>query len=379
MKATNFSEPRALSEARLDVETSPSGALRLLFVTWATLGFSTYARELRDYSTTRTDIETVHVILGLSGLRRAVATGRVRGRGVLHPAVRQRRAIRASHVASLRRLLETGAFRAVHFTPSSLGDLVLRAAPRIPYSIGLDTTAVLRGGSEARNGWIRQSDKELYRHASFLAPMSQQASDSLENDFDVQPDRLMLTPPAIDVGLFDNDAPPAIPPRLLFIGNDWRRKGGPSLLRWHQQHMADRCELHVVGDVPTPTRSTKGIVFHGSVPRTVIAHELLPSATALVLPSRLEMTPWVIVEAAAAKIPVIASDVGAVRETVRDGETGFLLRRNHEEEDFVRAASMLLSDASMGERMGLAAQVNVRTANSRDVVFGRLFERLMSL
>jgi glycosyltransferase involved in cell wall biosynthesis len=91
------------------------------------------------------------------------------------------------------------------------------------------------------------------------------------------------------------------------------------------------------------------------------------------------MTPWVIVEAAAAKIPVIASDVGAVRETVRDGETGFLLRRNHEEEDFVRAASMLLSDASMGERMGLAAQVNVRTANSRDVVFGRLFERLMSL
>jgi glycosyltransferase involved in cell wall biosynthesis len=352
---------------------------RLLFVTWTVLGFSTYAQEISSYAALRDDVETTHVTLQLKGVQRLLATSRVHGRGVLHHAARHRRALRGSYSTSLRALLETEAFTAAHFTSTSLGDLVRRAAPSIPYSVGLDTTSVLRGDGQATNRWLRRCDSEFYRHAAFLAPMSQQAFDSLERDFGIAPDHLLLTPPAIDTELFDSDTPRAIPPRLLFIGNDWRRKGGPALLEWHQQYLADRCELHLVGDVEIPTRNIRGVVLHGPVPRALLARELLPSATALVLPSRLEMTPWVVVEAAAAGVPVIASDVGAVGEMVRDGDTGFLLRPDHAEEDFVRAVEALLTDPAQCERMGHAAQASARMTHSREQVLGRLFDRLMSL
>jgi glycosyltransferase involved in cell wall biosynthesis len=297
----------------------------------------------------------------------------------MHHAVRHRRALCRSHLASLRTLLETEAFTAAHFTSASLSDLVRSAAPTIPYSVGLDTTVVLRGAGQDTNRWLLRCDGELYRGAAFLAPMSQQSADSLEQDFGVASDRILVTPPAVDMNLFDSDTSHATPPRLLFIGNDWRRKGGPALLEWYQRHLADRCELHVVGDISISKRRSKGIVFHGPMPREILARELLPSATALVLPSRVEMTPWVIVEAAAARVPVIASAVGAVGEMVRDGETGFLLRPSHAEEDFVRAAELLLSDPDLCARIGRAAQANARAMNSRELVLGRLFERLMSL
>ncbi len=308
-----------------------------------------------------------------------LATARVPGRGVLHHAVRHRRALRQSHLTSLRASLETGAFTAAHFTPSSLGDLVRRAAPRVPYSVGLDTTLVLRGDGQAANSWLRQCDEAFYRHAAFLAPMSRQVADSLEGDFGVTSDRLLLTPPAIDMELFGSETPRATPPRLLFVGNDWRRKGGPALLEWYRRHLADRCELHVVGDMSVPKHRRAGVVFHGQVPRTVLAQTLLPSATALVLPSRLEMTPWVVVEAAAAQVPVIASAVGAVGEMVHNGKTGFLLRPNHAEEDFVQAVETLLSDPALCTRMGTAARANAQITNSRELVLGRLFDRLASL
>jgi glycosyltransferase involved in cell wall biosynthesis len=371
---------KMVGDVRVDMETaSHRREPRLLFVTWTVLGFSTYARELADYSATREDVETVHRTLRLRGLQRIYATARVHGHGDLHHAVRRRRALCRSDLASLRTLLDTNAFTAVHFTPAGLSDLVRRAGVRIPYSVGLDTTVALQGDGQNTNTWLLQCDGELYRRAAFLAPMSKQAANSLEMDFGISPDRLLLSPPAVDMDLFATETSRAIPPRLLFVGNDWQRKGGPALLGWYRRHLEGRCELHVVGDVPTPRHSPKGVVFHGPVPRVTLAHRLLPSATALVLPSRVEMTPWVVVEAAAAQVPVIASAVGAVGEMVRDGETGFLLRPNHAEEDFVRAADMLLSDSTMRARMGRAAQANARAVNSREVVLGRLFERLMSL
>lgn len=328
----------------------------------------------------RDDVETVHVdFRPLKGMQRLIATARIRGRGFLHYAARQRRAVRKAHLATLQQLLERNAFTAAHFAPAGLSDLVRHAGLHIPYSVGLDTTVTLRGDGQGTNRWLRRCDGDLYTHASFVAPMSQQAARSLESDFDISSDRIVVTPPAIDVDLFSGQKWTPDMPRLFFVGNDWQRKGGPELLRWYRQYFSGRCELHIVGDVGASHQADSGIIFHGPVPRAVLARDLLPSAIALVLPSRLEMTPWVVVEAAAAGVPIIASDVGAVRETVREGKTGFLLHPGSAEVDFVQAVEALLADPALVTQLGSNARAHVRETNLRDVVLGRLFERLIEI
>lgn len=53
--------------------------------------------------------------------------------------------------------------------------------------------------------------------------------------------------------------------------------------------------------------------------------EILPAMDVFVLSSRREGFPMAILEAMSAGVPVVATDVGGVREVVRDGETGILL------------------------------------------------------
>jgi glycosyltransferase involved in cell wall biosynthesis len=54
--------------------------------------------------------------------------------------------------------------------------------------------------------------------------------------------------------------------------------------------------------------------------------ELMNASDALVLSSVVEGLPMVLIEAAAAGLPCVATDVGGVREVVLDGETGFVVR-----------------------------------------------------
>jgi len=82
---------------------------------------------------------------------------------------------------------------------------------------------------------------------------------------------------------------------------------------------------------------------------------ILSECDALVLPSTFEATPYVIIEAMASGLPVVASNVYGIPEIVRDGETGILIDPGAPE-DIVRAISSLARDRDRGARMGRAAK-----------------------
>jgi glycosyltransferase involved in cell wall biosynthesis len=83
--------------------------------------------------------------------------------------------------------------------------------------------------------------------------------------------------------------------------------------------------------------------------------EILSGAHIFALATHWEGLPISILEAMRAGLPVVASDVGGVREEVVEGETGFLVPRGD-----VRAASdrlgLLLADPTLRERMGSAGR-----------------------
>ncbi len=81
------------------------------------------------------------------------------------------------------------------------------------------------------------------------------------------------------------------------------------------------------------------------------ALQVISQAMVLVLPSRCEGMGRVLIEAMAAGIPVIGSDVGGIPSMVHDGENGFLFPSGDAEALRVQLRK-LLEDASLRRRMG---------------------------
>lgn len=86
--------------------------------------------------------------------------------------------------------------------------------------------------------------------------------------------------------------------------------------------------------------------------------ELLAACDALVLPSRREGLGVAALEAMACGRPVLASRVGGLAETVRDGETGLLVAPE-DPDALAEAIARLLGDVALRERLGAAGPARV--------------------
>ena len=100
--------------------------------------------------------------------------------------------------------------------------------------------------------------------------------------------------------------------------------------------------------------------------------ELLPGFDVLVLSSvpLSEGMPTVLLEAMACGVPVVATDVAAVRELVVDGETGFVVPAQ-DPAALAAAVGRMLGDEALRRRMGDAGRVRFSDAFSIDALAGR--------
>ncbi|MBC8184840.1 glycosyltransferase [candidate division KSB1 bacterium] len=99
----------------------------------------------------------------------------------------------------------------------------------------------------------------------------------------------------------------------------------------------------------------------------------------LALTSRNEGTPLTIIEAMAAKVPVVATNVGGVPDIVKNNETGFLCDVDDDEE-MVNKIKLLLTDEKINKRITMRAQKFALHKFSYQRLISdmeRLFERLI--
>jgi len=104
----------------------------------------------------------------------------------------------------------------------------------------------------------------------------------------------------------------------------------------------------------------------------------LATADIFVLPSRSEGFSNAIVEAMAASLPVIATDVGGNAEAVEDGVSGFLVPSEDPEELSI-AISRLLSDKPLAAAMGLAGKALVLERFTTEAMMRRIADTYKSL
>jgi glycosyltransferase involved in cell wall biosynthesis len=151
-------------------------------------------------------------------------------------------------------------------------------------------------------------------------------------------------------------------PHVVAVGRLQRPQKDFQTLVWALAMLRDApFTATIVGDGPDHGSLAAEIERHGLDGRVRLAGELtdvsdiLASADVFVLPTTYESLPMSILEAMAAGLPVVASNVGGVPELVVDGRTGLLVPPR-DVPALAEALRALLSDAARRRSMGEAGR-----------------------
>jgi glycosyltransferase involved in cell wall biosynthesis len=109
--------------------------------------------------------------------------------------------------------------------------------------------------------------------------------------------------------------------RILFVGGDWERKGGPVLAEAFAEVLKSIPEAHltIVGARPRLTLPNCTVVGNVSIGELSSYYS---QASVFCLPTRLEPFGVAILEAMMHRLPVVGTRVGALPDMIRDGVTG---------------------------------------------------------
>lgn len=206
--------------------------------------------------------------------------------------------------------------------------------------------------------------RRLFEAASVNQAWSEWARRSVVDDYGVTPDSVVVNPPGVDLEQWKptgraermNDDPF----HVLFVGADFDRKGGADLLAWYRGLDDPRMRLDIV--TREDLDPVDGVTVHRDIkPNSPELHELYRRADVFTLPSRGECFGIATIEAMAAGLPVVVSDVGASSEIVEHGQNGLLVAAG-DAAALGDAIAAILDDES---RRGAMAAASRRIAEDR--------------
>jgi len=274
----------------------------------------------------------------------------------------------------------------------------------IPVASWSDTTfhaltAVHPGYAEISEDSIRQGhylERNSIRRSCFLAYASHWAAADAIAYYGADPAKVAVVPfgancssafASLDAAEFAVHSKPVTPFRLLFVGRDWERKGGPlavCIVSALRQRGVD-AELWVVGCRPFAAEPPVGVKCFGYLDKSrsddlTVWRRCFRECHALLLPTRAEWFGVVCAEAAAFGLPSLATRIGGVADAVADQVSGFLFARDDGADPYVDELERLASDRGYYRQAAMSAYryhlraLNWRTAASRftDLLLRRL-------
>ena len=337
--------------------------MKLGFALEYSLGHITHAQNLKRTLEARSDILPTYVDLPYDGMT---------GAWTKLPGVRSNWTLRASIGAwlGLRQQAKTLDGALFHTQVTSLfASGIMR---RVPSVVSLDATPLQYDALGAFYGHVPSSNSRLeevkkrlnqksFNSARRLVTWSQWAKDSLVADYGVPSEKITVIPPGIDTPRWAVDRSAALRPgrpvNLLFVGGDFSRKGGDTLLRaFESLPTSVNMHLNIVtktANVPISDLSRIS-VWRDIGPNSPELMKLFAEADLFVFPTRGDCLPLAVLEAMASGLPVITTQIGALPEAVSHGETGWVVPPD-DPGALVEALTLLAADAPLRRQMGVRA------------------------
>jgi len=173
--------------------------------------------------------------------------------------------------------------------------------------------------------WIAL-EKQIYHNASLVFVRSLNVQRSVIEDYQCPPKNVILVYAGSNVNISPIKTVNAdySTPHILFVGIEWKRKGGPDLIEAFKlvRETCPQARLTIVGakpDIQLPNCDVIGPVKSADLDR------YYQKASIFCLPTYVEPFGIVFIEAMSAHLPIIATRVGAIPDFVEDGDNGWLV------------------------------------------------------
>jgi glycosyltransferase involved in cell wall biosynthesis len=223
-------------------------------------------------------------------------------------------------------------------------------------------------------GVLAKLEKETAHNANLVVTISNYSLAKIQKHYGIEQSKVRIVPNGVDVKKFKpmEDATAVKrqfglgnEPCVLFVGSLITRKGLPFLLEAAKIIVKENADTKfvIVGDGPLRNQLTVSLEsanlsdnfkFLGNLKEDTLS-AVYNCAEVFVLPSIQEGQGIVLLEAQASGKPVVAFDIGGVNETVRNGETGLLVKQGSSDK-LADALLHLLSDKPLREKMGVSGR-----------------------
>ncbi len=246
-----------------------------------------------------------------------------------------------------------------------------------------------KNGSDATSGAVRIARRALYQLADSVFAISAEVREFYCRQTGFPAKRMAVIPNGIDLRRIDEADGRGVRKELglqetdFVIGTVARLDAtkdtitlARSFAALHQMQPASNLKLLIVGDGNERTRLetfvteqglNRDVIFAGlrhDVPR------LLQAMNAFALPSLSEGMPLTVLEAMAARLPVVASNVGTLPELVEEGSTGFLVTPK-QETALAERLGRFIANPSLAVTFGRQARRKVECEYSLDRMLRR--------
>jgi glycosyltransferase involved in cell wall biosynthesis len=245
---------------------------------------------------------------------------------------------------------------------------VRRLVRNVPVALALDVTPraaarLLRAEHEEVWTRVRSRLGEVVHGWRFdrccgdvevFLPMTSWCAASLRADHGISRERLFVTLTPLDTGIWcpvirpENDKPV-----VLWVGNDFRRKGGPLLLELFREGLSRHCRLRLVSNDPEvgELATTPGVEILRGLQRASLI-PIYQSSDMFVLPTRRDYAGHVFAEACATGLACVGTDVGGVADLVRDGWNGYVVPFSAPPSVWAEHIRRLSDDVTLRRRLG---------------------------
>lgn len=222
--------------------------------------------------------------------------------------------------------------------------------------------------------------QKIFDDCTAVFPRSEWVAESLRNDYHLPENKIVQAGAGPNLRLDPLPHASYAAARILFIGVEWERKGGPLIVEAFRKVRAriPHATLAIVGCSPPVDEPGVEVIGHLSRKDPVMLHRLMEEysrASLFCIMSDYEPFGIVIVEAQACEVPCVAPRRFAFPETILDGQTGALVDA-YDPELLARTFTELLGNPERLAAMGVAARQHVAERWTWEVAARRIRDRV---